>query len=386
MNRPGLYVHIPFCQRKCLYCDFVSYPLTERGRQEQIEAYVRALLQEMVMRRRWLEEQSPSPAPFYSVYIGGGTPTVLGTCQLTKILQGLKENFCIIPGAEVTLEANPGTVTGSDLAILRALGVNRLSIGVQSLDDIFLQRLGRIHTARDAEQTFAAARAAGFANINLDLMFGLPGETFSQWQKTLAAAVAWGPEHLACYNLTIEPATPFGRLQTRGKLQLPPEDTQVQMMKWTKQYLTGKGYIHYEISNYAQPGYSSRHNRIYWYNEPYLGLGVAAFSYWQGRRWGNTADITTYCKTIAAGSLPEAESETLDGRGQAGETVILALRMQQGLSLARFRARFGISVWDLFEEEIEHLLAEGMLELSHGTIRLTERAIPVANQVLSHFV
>lgn len=380
-----MYIHIPFCLRKCPYCDFVSYPLS-RGSPGSVQQYVDAVLQEASLRKDWLEAEGLMPEAFHSLYIGGGTPSLLGSRQIAQLLEGVTECFPFQPDAEVTLEANPGAICRDEMLAWRHLGINRLSLGVQSLDDCLLARLGRMHTAEEACQTVQEARRAGFANLSLDLMLGLPGQSIEQWQETLAGAVGLRPEHLSCYELTIEESTSYGRLQAQGKLALPPEDEVIAMLQWTRQYLTDSGYEHYEISNYALPGYRSRHNQIYWENRWYLGLGAAAFSYWDGRRWGSTADVEEYIHRVVVGSFPETYSERLDKKGQLGETIMLGLRLREGVSLADLEVRFGLSVWGIWEAEIAGLVEAGLLELSRGRLRLTDRGLLLASRVQAAFL
>lgn len=378
-------MHIPFCQRKCPYCDFVSYPLEEEG-DGVVEGYLSALLDEISLRRRWLAVEGLLPDAFHSLYIGGGTPSILTTQQLTRLLEAVRHSFPITPDAEVTLEINPGTISEQDGAAWHRLGINRLSMGVQSLDDQLLVRLDRIHSVRDVYRTVEIAQRVGLANLSFDLMFALPGQSLDQWQDSLIRAVDLQPTHISCYELTIEPGTRYGCLYDEGKLEVPSEDLVIEMMEWTQTYLSGRGYVHYEISNYALPGFKSRHNQIYWQNRWYLGLGVAAFSYWGQRRWGNTAHLGQYTQWIANGKLPESSTEVLDVRGQLGETVMLGLRLAEGVSLAELQARFGISVWEIWEEELNVLLRQGLVELVRGRLRLTARGLLLANQVQSAFV
>lgn len=385
-DQQGIYVHFPFCLRKCPYCDFVSYPVLANRSDHRIDEYVNTLKKEVSLRRRWLDLTGAAPRAFHSLYIGGGTPSILTTKQLTELLETIRHSFSFTPEAEVTLEANPGTVTDTDFATWRKLGINRLSLGVQSLDDSLLAQLGRIHTAEDVYEAVKGARDAGFANLSFDLILGLPGQSLDHWQESLVEAASLHPQHMSCYELTIEPDTEYGRLNDKGKLYIPSEDVVIAMLEWTSQYLTDLGYIHYEISNYALPGFKSRHNQIYWQNRQYLGLGVAAFSYWGHRRWGNTANLQEYREEIAVGRLPEGTTETLDVKDRMGETVMLGLRLAEGVSLANLRARFGISVWDVWEEEIHYLLSQGLLELARGRLRLTPQGLLLANQVQSVFL
>ena len=351
-----------------------------------VDGYVETLIEEINLRYQWLKAEGLFPDAFHSLYVGGGTPSLLTAKQVAKLVEAIKSSFPLTQEAEVTLEVNPGTIEERELAVWRKLGINRLSLGVQSLDDGLLARLGRVHAAQDVYQTVRAAKNAGFANLSVDLMFGLPGQSMSQWQESLAQAVHLEPQHISCYELTIEPGTTYGLLYEKGKLEVPSEDVVITMLEWTKEYLTRFGYDHYEISNYALPGFKSRHNQIYWENRWYLGLGVAAFSYWGGRRWGNTNSLTEYSQRLANGKSPGSTTEMLDIRGQAGETIMLGLRLRKGVSLAEIRARFGVSVWDIWEEEIHDLLRRGLVELAQGCLRLTAKGLLLANIVQSAFL
>ena len=385
IDRPGIYIHIPFCLRKCPYCDFVSYPL-DSNEADSLQLYVDALVEEASLRRGWLEAADLMPQAFHSLYIGGGTPSLLNEGDLARILDGVTGCFPLEAGAEITMEVNPGTAGQDELRAWRYLGINRLSLGAQSLNDTLLVRLGRMHTAQEVCQAVKWAKLVGFTNVSLDLMLGLPGQSLEDWQETLIEAVRLQPEHLSCYELTIEESTPYGCLKAQGKLELPPEDEVIAMLRWTQQYLTDSGYEHYEISNYALPGYRSRHNQIYWENRWYLGLGAAAFSYWDGRRWGNTGSLPEYIQSLTEGSLPEAYSERLDEKGQLGETIMLGLRLREGVSIPDLEARFNLSVWGLWGEDIRGLMQADLLELSQGRLRLTDRGLLLANQVQAAFL
>ncbi len=301
-------------------------------------------------------------------------------------MEAVSQSFPLTEEAEITLEVNPGTIDEGELAALRQMGINRLSLGVQSFDDGFLRKLGRVHNSADVYRVVKAARAAGFQNLSFDLMLGLPGQSLQAWRESLSLATELCPEHISCYELTIEADTTYGHWYNEGKLSLPSEDTIIAMLKGTAQYLVSLGYQHYEISNYALPGFESRHNQIYWQNRWYLGLGAAAYSYWQGRRWGNTSQLHEYHAMINAGQFPEVEEEILDLRGQAGETMMLGLRLREGVSFTEFHHRFGVSIWDFWEKEITNFINQGLVEVAQGRIRLTDRGLLLANQVQCAFV
>ncbi|MEW6448776.1 MAG: radical SAM family heme chaperone HemW [Bacillota bacterium] len=374
----GLYVHIPFCLGKCAYCDFVSYPYETRA----AIAYTYALEQEIRLRGKECDNQSV----LKSIYLGGGTPTCLPPAMLKRILALIRKQFSVSPEAEITVEANPGTVTVELLDNLLGAGVNRLSIGMQSTEDRLLRVLGRRHTAADAVRAVETARAAGFTNINVDLIFGIPGQSMNDWGKSLSAAVALGVEHVSAYGLEIYAETPLGRAVAAGEVSVCPEETFREMYFHAVDYLNASGYVQYEISNFARPGRESRHNLIYWQGEPYLGLGPAAHSYLNRRRWVNAAELGTYSRALSAGRFPVAEEMYLTRADEIAEAMFLGLRLTEGVSASRFRARFGLEPEAVYGPEISMLIARGLLRYEKDRLRLTREAFPVANQVFVAFV
>ncbi|MGI9860780.1 radical SAM family heme chaperone HemW [Moorella naiadis] len=374
----SLYIHIPFCARKCNYCDFVSYPGQPP---EVVAAYCRHLELEMELAARTWQ-----PGPVATVFLGGGTPTLLPAARLAEVLEATENYFGWQPGVEVSVEANPGTITREQLRVLRAAGVNRLSLGVQSFADYLLTAMGRIHRRPDIYQAYDLARGAGFNNINLDLIFGLPGQNLAVWQATLKEAIALRPEHIATYGFQIEEGTPWGRLAAAGQLDHPGEDLELAMYQEARETLAAAGYQQYEISNFARPGYECRHNLTYWQNQPYLGLGVAAASSWQGQRWQNYRDLEQYGAAVAAGRLPRAEIATLTRHQQMGETMFLGLRLLEGVDLEAFRRRFGADPRQVYAGELAPLYQAGLVEEKGGRLRLTARGLPLANEVFVAFV
>ncbi|MCR4437749.1 MAG: radical SAM family heme chaperone HemW [bacterium] len=322
----GLYVHVPFCRRKCPYCDFYSVPF----RTEEAEHFLAALQREM---RLWAKQGPLAGTPFTTLYIGGGTPSLLTPAQLSTIFSAVDSLFRLHSGAEVTLEANPATLSASQLCALRTVGVNRLSLGVQSLHEGELHTLGRLHTAAEAERTFRQAREAGFDNLSVDLIFGIPGQTTASWEATLRKVIDWSPEHLSTYALTLEPCTPMAQAVARGALRPVGTEEEKRMYLLAHDLLTANGYEHYEISNYAKPGSRCRHNMQYWQRHPYLGLGPSAHSFHGNQRWWNVADVSAYCQALAHDSLPVQEREVLTGEQGRLETIMLALRTAEGLEL-----------------------------------------------------
>ena len=374
-----MYVHVPFCVKKCFYCDFNSYTLDR----EAVVRYLEALRREAELTAA---AESVRKASFDTLYIGGGTPTCLSGKDLKALVGGLREVFSFRPGAEVTCEANPGSSNEEKFESLLEAGVNRLSIGVQSLDDALLGRLGRTHTRDEAVRSFVAARRAGFVNVNVDLMFALPGQEFETWRRTLEEVVALAPDHLSCYSLIIEEGTPFGDAFARGKLSLPGEEAELEMFEWAIGFLEANGYEHYEISNFARPGRRSRHNQIYWRNEPYLGLGPGAHGYWDGVRYSNVRLPSDYARMLAGGALPRAEERRIPPGEVLEDAMILGLRLIEGISREEFSRRYGVRMEEAYGEEVGRLASLGLLAEDGDRVRLRRRGLFLANQVFAAFL
>lgn len=382
--RFGLYVHLPFCRRKCPYCDFVSFAGVKRG---TMVAYAAALAREVSL---WAAELGATAAQargrLRSLYIGGGTPTLWPLSCWQELFSAIRRHFVWPDGLEATVEANPESVDGTLLAALRAAGVNRLSLGVQSFREDLLAAAGRGHRAADVARAVGLARAAGFDNLNLDLIYGLPGQDLAAWRADLAAALALAPTHLSLYELHLEPTTPWGRAKEEGRLALPPEEERAAMYTYACRRLRRAGFVHYEISNFAHPGYACRHNLGYWKRRPYLGLGVAASSFMAKRRWTNTSSLAAYLAATRAGRLPVAESEEIDKKTAMAETMFLGLRLRRGVSLAAFARTFGRSATAVYGEEIAALKRQGLLEERAGYLRLTNRGLLLGNVAFRAFV
>lgn len=375
----GLYIHVPFCLRKCRYCDFVSYPYSHAA----AGRYLAALEQEMGLysRRLTLEEKQVA-----SVYIGGGTPTCLPAAALSAVLDRCRTCFQFAPQAEITVEANPGTVDRAKLAALRKAGVNRLSLGVQACREDLLRLLGRVHDFGQAVEAVHLARQAGFQNLNLDLIFGIPGQTTAQWRSCLEQVLALAPEHISAYGLQIEENTPLGRAVKKGDIVPCDEETELAMFQETISLLTACGFEHYEISNFARPERQCRHNLGYWHNLEYLGLGPAAHSHMRGCRYSNEEKVAAYAARLADGERPVAFSERPSRRTAMGESVFLGLRLLKGLPLDEFDRRFGERAEAVFAPEIDRLCRFNLVEIKDGYLRLTRRGLPLANQVFVEFV
>lgn len=384
----GLYVHIPFCARKCPYCDFNTYADLD----DVFEAYVAALCREIAA---WAPRLAGRTVD--TVFVGGGTPTVLTLDQLARVLGTARRSFAIAADAEVTCEANPGTVDRDRFAGLRDLGVNRLSMGVQSFHDDELRFLGRVHGVDDVYRAFGAARAAGFDNVNLDFMFGLPEQSPQAWARTLDAALALAPEHLSLYSLIVEPNTPLhGWVQT-GRVAAPDDDAAAELYEHALDRLGGAGYRHYEVSNWARGGLACQHNLIYWRNQEYLGVGPGAHSHLRSstpggradRRWGNLRPVPAYIRRVTDGNgMPlEAFSEDVDAATAMGETMMLGLRLvDEGVAFDRFEALHGQDLRVAFAEPLRDLEAWELVEHDARRVRLTPRGLMVGNRVFERFM
>ena len=399
----SLYVHIPFCKTKCPYCDFNTY----QGIEALISPYVDALALEIQLWGRTLGHPSVN-----TVFFGGGTPSYIPLDQLERLLVAVANSFQLIPGAETTAEANPGDLDAAALERLLEMGVNRLSIGVQSLDDPLLSLLGRRHTAADAVDAYRLARQAGFQSVNLDLMYGLPGQTVAQWRDTLERVLEIRPPHLSLYCLSLEEGTPLEKWVREGQLPEPDPDLAADMYELAQEALARSGYDHYEISNWAMPGFRCHHNMAYWLNLPYLGVGPGAHSYFHGHRFWDVASPPQYIKRVqlwksqavlreADGDVRRVESldwETLSSIGPVGgveaigtrlemaETMFMGLRLLDGLSIDDFKRRYDSDPLQLYGPQIQELSEQGLLEHQNGTLRLTSKGCLLANQVFMRFL
>lgn len=375
----GLYIHVPFCVKKCLYCDFTSYPFDP----EAAEVYLKALSREI---RLYGADLSDEERKVSSLFIGGGTPTCLSAARLKHILEDLRSVFIFLPGCEVTVEANPGTVDLVSLRELLGAGVNRLSFGIQSFQDNLLIALGRIHSAVEAMDAVRLARIAGFENLNLDFIFGIPGQTAGDWQETLNRAVELAPEHIAVYGLQLEEGTPLERAVARGEIKACSEELELSMYERAMDFLKAHGYIHYEISNFTRPGRQSVHNLGTWLNRPYLGLGPAAHSSFRGERFSNAPSVKRYFDRLSRGEYPIQARESVSVETAMSETLFLGLRLINGVDLNLFRQRFGRRAEEVYRNELARLGEAGLVEQTGGFLRLTGRGLPVANAVFREFV
>jgi oxygen-independent coproporphyrinogen-3 oxidase len=377
LETASLYLHIPFCHTRCYYCDFNTYA----GMLPVREPYVRALLTEIELAGKMAQLDDNTPRRSRTIFFGGGTPSLLSVKQMQRLLQACTSAFAVDADAEITLEANPGTLTQEQLTGLRAAGINRLSMGAQSFDAGLLKALGRIHTPTEITQAVTYARAAGFTSINLDFMFGLPQQTMQQWQETLQQALKLRPEHFSLYSLIIEEGTPFYDWTHEGRITPGDEDLCADMYEYADELLQKAGYINYEISNWALPGHHSRHNLTYWQNLPYIGMGAGAYSYFGNRRFSNERDPLTYNKILKTGRIPEVESEQVEREQEMSETAFLALRTALGLHLPTFEQRFSLPFAQFVGDRLRIVEEAGLLEHEDGWLRLSKRGRLLGNEV-----
>lgn len=376
MRPISIYIHIPFCKEKCYYCDFTSFA----HREEQFSSYVDSLCREIKGYEHMLQE-----VEVQTLFIGGGTPTILPPAYIHRIMEQLYISFKISPYAEISVESNPGTVTKHSLHELRSSGINRLSIGLQAWQNSLLTKLGRIHTVEQFLSTYHDAREAGMTNINIDLMFSLPDQSLQQWEETLAHIIKLQPEHISCYSLIIEEHTITHNQYKNGLLELPTEDIDRQMYRLAVDMLQTAGYTQYEISNFSKPGYDCRHNIVYWQTDEYIGLGLGSHSYYDHIRFHNTYDLSQYLKSSGSILLRE-EEEPIDIQSQYEEYMFLGLRLTQGISAQDFHKRFEISLDSIYGSVIKKMIKQNLIKQENGRIKLTNRGIDVSNRVFQEFL
>ena len=371
-----LYIHIPFCIRKCNYCDFLSFPETESG----IAQYCHALKEEI----KRTGDQAEGIG-VRSVFIGGGTPSILEAEQITEIMTCIRNNFSIEKNAEITIESNPGTLNAEKLNFYHELGINRLSIVLQSTDDDCLRRLGRIHTFQEFEKNYEQARKSGFQNINIDLMSGLPGQSLRGYEDTLNRVTELKPEHISSYSLIIEEGTPFYKSDSVLQ-QLPDEDTERKMYERTKEILAQQGYERYEISNYARQGRECIHNLGYWEQVPYLGMGLGASSFYNGARFSNERNFRKYLSTPYLPFEHREDYVQVSREEQMEDTMIFGLRKMKGISVSEFEREFGTPIWEMYGSVIERYSNLGLLIQEGDVLRLTDAGIDVSNRIFEDFI
>ncbi|MBU5472524.1 radical SAM family heme chaperone HemW [Roseburia sp. MSJ-14] len=382
MKELELYIHIPFCVQKCFYCDFLSMPVDETVRRH----YVRRLIEETEYK-----SQQYKGYEITSVFFGGGTPSILMETQIAEIMEALQQNFSIQKEAEITIECNPGTLARQKIITYKESGINRISMGLQSANNRELKMLGRIHTYEEFLHNYDLVRKGGIENVNVDLMSALPGQTVSDWERTLKEILKLRPEHISAYSLIIEEGTPFYQTYEEDEQRreegeepkyLPNEETEREMYRLTGALLEEKGYMQYEISNYAKKGRECQHNIGYWTRKNYLGLGLGSASLVENVRFSNTSDLQEYL----AGDFEEREREVLERREQMEEFMFLGLRMIKGVSRGDFKKAFGVEIEAVYGEVIKKMVSQGLLQQQAGRIFLTEEGISVSNYVMSEFL
>lgn len=372
----SLYFHIPFCEKKCLYCDFYSLETSTA-----LEDFLSALAREIAACG-----DDSRREPVETVFFGGGTPSLLTVSQLERILDRVRSTFSLAADAEITLEANPGTVDSDKLRAYRVLGVNRVSLGIQSFNDDELRFLTRIHDRRQAHAAIRDARAAGFENISLDLIYSLPGQTPDQWEATLRTALDYEPAHLSAYALIVEDQTPLARLVAAGEVTPAPAEAEAALYEMTMARMEKERYEHYEVSNYAMPGFRCRHNLAYWSHKNYLGFGPSSHSFWhspdwqEARRWWNIANLRTYCDRLSEGKLPVAAGERLTGTDLINERIFLGLR-SDGVRIRSLERDFRFVFHRRQQELVRELTGEGLAILESGILRLTARGYVLCDEI-----
>lgn len=375
-----LYIHIPFCVKKCAYCDFLSGPASR----ERIEEYIQALKKEIESYRKFAEDYEVS-----TVFFGGGTPSLLSSEQMEMIMGAIKHIFLLQENAEITMEANPGTVTEERLKAYKKAEINRLSFGLQSAKNEELTILGRIHTFEEFLESYEIARKAGFSNINVDLITAIPKQTLESWEETLTTIIELEPEHISAYSLIVEEGTPFAELYGEdGKWEemLPDEEEERNMYRKTEEMLQRAGYHRYEISNYAKRGYECRHNLGYWDRTEYLGLGLGASSFLNQTRFHNTEDMERYLKNAKEHENIHEEIEHLKVQEQMEEFIFLGLRKMKGIAETEFAEAFGTDIWECYGKNIRRVIQNGLLEQENGYLRLTKKGIDVSNYVFAEIL
>jgi oxygen-independent coproporphyrinogen-3 oxidase len=389
MKRAGIYIHIPFCRSRCSYCDFA----TGAYEGQLAERYVSALTKEITAfehappSSHTNDARPPVSLDVDTIYFGGGTPSLLTPAQVGRILRAVRERFRVAPEAEVTLELNPGTVTGETVAGFRAAGINRASFGLQTFDDEQLRRLGRTHTAADARRTLSTLREAGFDNVSFDLIAGLPGQTLAAWAENLDAALALRPAHLSLYLLEVHSGTPLAAQLREGRWPEPDADVAAEMYRLLVARTRAAGYEHYEISNFCLAGREARHNLKYWTGAPYYGFGSSAHSYDGARvRWSNERDAARYCELLETRGSALVETNELSEREAGAEALFLGLRLMRGIDLEAHRDRFGTDVRREYAADLSRFREADLIEINGDLLRLTPSGVLLSNEVFAAFV
>lgn len=368
----GIYIHIPFCVKKCRYCDFNSYKIDI----EKKKRYIKALEKEIE-----IYSKMDNKRKIDTIFLGGGTPSILKPDEIESIFEKLNSSFDISEDAEITMECNPGTLDEEKLNAMKKSGVNRLSIGLQAVQNDILEYIGRIHTFEEFEKTYNLVRKCGFDNVNIDLMYNLPNQREKEWMETLEKVVSLNPEHISAYSLILEEGTELCDMYERGEFTLSGDDTDIKMYRYTIDYLKENGYMQYEISNYAKTGKECRHNIIYWKCDNYIGLGAGASGYIGNRRYSNIPEVDEYNETVEAGKLPVLSEEVLTDEEKFEELVFMGLRMNEGVLYEDFEKISGIDIRKYRKEIIKRLKKDNLIECDENRIKLTQSGREISNKV-----
>ncbi len=374
----GLYVHIPFCAEKCYYCDFNSYKIK---RNDEKKEYLLSLSKEMKLYKNEFKDKQ-----FTSIFLGGGTPSILNTEELEILMNSIFDNFNINSNAEITIECNPGTLNQDKLTKMKDLGINRLSIGLQTTKNKYLKNIGRIHTYEQFEKNYKQAIEVGFDNINIDLMYSLPNQTFEDWKETLGKIIDLNPKHISAYSLILEEDTKLYKMYEEDKFNPIDEEVDIKIYEYTINRLRENGYHQYEISNYAKEGYECKHNVLYWKCENYLGLGAGASGYINNTRYCNVENIEEYKDMIEMKKKPIQEKNDLTNKDKIEEYIIMALRMNEGININEFENKFNENFKQKYNHILEKLKNENLIEEQNNHIRFTQRGREISNSILIEFI
>lgn len=378
----GLYIHIPFCVSKCNYCDFNSYKLTK----DLKERYIKDLTLEMNIYKNEIQKNNIIEDEIGSVFLGGGTPSILSEYEIKEIFKNIKENFKIKKDAEITMECNPGTLTKSKLKTIKEVGVNRLSIGLQAIQDSYLKKIGRIHTYDEFEKNYKDAVDIGFDNINIDLMYSLPNHKFEEWKDSLTKIVSLKPSHISAYSLILEEGTKLFDMYQNKEFEVTDEDTDIKMYNYTINYLKENGYNQYEISNYSKPGFECKHNIVYWKCNHYIGLGAGASGYIKDERYNNIESLSEYHNMLSKNQKPIENLEKLSIEDKIQEKIFMGLRMNKGIFFSDFKKEFNIDFKDKYKNQIKQLKANNLINESDNGIYLNQRGREISNSVFVEFI
>ena len=373
----GLYIHIPFCVTKCKYCDFNSFKIDLN---EKIK-YLNYLGEEMKLYKEEIKNREID-----SVFVGGGTPSILNENEINILFEKIKENFNIKSNAEITMECNPGTLTLNKLKVMKKSGVNRLSIGLQAVQNHHLKYIGRIHTFEEFEKNYHDAKQMGFDNINIDLMYALPNQSREDWMESLEKVVKLNPTHISAYSLILEENTELFKMYEGDEFNLLDENTDIEMYEYTINYLKSHGYNQYEISNYAKDNFECKHNVLYWKCEEYVGIGASASGYFNGIRYNNICELDNYEKMILEGEKPIEWEEKLSIKDKIEESIFLGLRMNEGIQISDFKEKYNFDFEKEYKNEIEKLSKMELIEIDNNRMKLTQKGREISNSVFVEFI